>query len=60
MKKPMKPSGSLERALQSDLFRGPLHVEQCRLLTHPEGKPAVVVGQRPRRHIAHPIIINEL
>jgi hypothetical protein len=42
------------------LFRRPLHVGQCRLLTHLEGKPAVVVGQRPRRHIAHPIIVNEL
>jgi hypothetical protein len=60
MKKPRKPSESLQRALQGNLFTGPLHVEQCRLLTHLEGKPVVVVGQRPRRHIAHPIIANEL
>ena len=60
MKKLMKPSGSLQRALQGDLSTGPLHVEQCRLLTHLEGKPDVVVGKGPRRHIAHPIIVNEL
>jgi hypothetical protein len=58
MKKPRKPSGSLQRALQGELFSGPLHVEQCLLLMHLEGKPTVVVGQRRRRHIGHPIIVK--
>ena len=38
----------------------PLHVEQCRLLTRLDGNPAVVVGQKPHRQIAHPIIVDEL
>jgi len=38
----------------------PLHVEQCRLLTRLDGNPVVVVGQKPHRQIAHPIIVDEL
>jgi len=38
----------------------PLHVEQCRLLTRLDGRIAVVVGQKPHRQIAHPIIVDEL
>ena len=38
----------------------PLYVEQCRLLTSLDGNPAVVVGQKPHRQIAHPIIVDEL
>ena len=30
MKKPMKQSGSLQRALQGHLPMGPLHVAECR------------------------------
>src|ERR1700722_16061724 len=36
----------------------PLHVEQCRLLTRLDGNPAVVVGKKPHRQIAHPIIVG--
>jgi hypothetical protein len=40
--------------------QGPLHVDQCRLLTDLEGKPAVVVGQKPHRQISHPIVVDEV
>jgi hypothetical protein len=70
---PSKGPFSLVIIYQMDMLEGPvgitakgsvvehpLYVEQCRLLTRLDGNPAVVVGQKPHRQIAHPIIVDEL
>ena len=71
---PSKGPFSLVIIDQMDMLEGPvgitakgaavletvLHALADRRLTRLDGNPAVVVGQKPHRQIAHPIIVDEL